>query len=78
MYAIKNGKGQKDPLYDNRGSQSFFWRDRLGIEPSGDATRLPDGFEDHGKHQLRIRPQDLKSDLHYSLHAVFLQAIFDF
>ncbi len=21
------------------------WRDRLGIEPSGDGTRLPEGFE---------------------------------
>lgn len=75
----KERRGVKKPLcMRTEGLGQFYWRDRLGIEPSGDATRLPDGFEDHGKHQLRIRPQDLNSDPHYSLRAVFLQAIFDF
>lgn len=29
----------------------------MGIEPTGDDTRLPDGFEDRGGHQLRNQPQ---------------------
>lgn len=28
----------------------------MGIEPTGDGTRLPDGFEDHGVHQYLNRP----------------------
>jgi len=28
----------------------------VGIEPTGDATRLPHGFEDRGKHQLSSAP----------------------
>nr|MBO2495624.1 hypothetical protein [Bacillota bacterium] len=31
------------------------WRERVGIEPTGDATRLPLGFEDRGGHQHPIR-----------------------
>jgi hypothetical protein len=34
------------------------WRDCLGIEPSGDGTRLPRGFEDLGKHQLNNQPRE--------------------
>ena len=41
------------------------WRDRLGIEPSGDGTRLPEGFEDLGVHQLHNRPHVF----HMSLYA---------
>lgn len=37
------------------------WRDRVGIEPTGDVTRLPEGFEDLGKHQLHIRPRMIKA-----------------
>lgn len=29
----------------------------MGIEPTGDDTRLPFGFEDHEGHQYPIRPQ---------------------
>jgi hypothetical protein len=37
----------------------IIWRDHVGIEPTGDGTRLPKGFEDPGKHQLHIWPQDM-------------------
>ena len=33
------------------------WRDRVGIEPTEDDTRLPIGFEDHEGHQFLIRPR---------------------
>lgn len=33
------------------------WRDRVGIEPTEDGTRLPNGFEDQGVHQYLIRPR---------------------
>ena len=29
----------------------YDWRDRVGIEPTEDVTRLPNGFEDQGVHQ---------------------------
>ena len=35
----------------------MIWRDRVGIEPTEDVTRLPSGFEDQGEHQFLIRPQ---------------------
>ncbi len=28
----------------------------MGIEPTGDGTRLPQGFEDPGEHQSPIQP----------------------
>ncbi len=28
----------------------------MGIEPTRDGTRLPNSFEDYGKHQLRNQP----------------------
>lgn len=34
----------------------MIWRDRVGIEPTGDVTRLPKGFEDLEGHQYPIRP----------------------
>ncbi len=34
------------------------WRDRVGIEPTGDDTRLPNGFEDQGEHQYLSRPHE--------------------
>jgi hypothetical protein len=39
-------------------SEVYNWRDCLGIEPSGDGTRLPRGFEDLGKHQLYNQPRE--------------------
>ncbi len=43
------------------------WRDRLGIEPSGDGTRLPEGFEDLGVHQHRNRPHNRSRNVFYPL-----------
>ncbi len=37
-------------------SMEWIWRDRVGIEPTGDVTRLPEGFEDLEGHQYPIRP----------------------
>ena len=34
----------------------LLWRDCVGIEPTGDGTRLPQGFEDPGGHQSPIQP----------------------
>lgn len=48
-------------------SYVLFWRDHVGIEPTGDGTRLPKGFEDPGKHQLHIWPHKFScSLLHYT------------
>ncbi len=47
------------------------WRDRLGIEPSGDGTRLPEGFEDLGVHQHRNRPHN---HLYFTRSGCIMQA----
>ncbi len=38
----------------------------MGIEPTGDGTRLPEGFEDLGKHQLHNQPHLFYGALRYS------------
>lgn len=45
----------------NEAQAKSYWRDCLGIEPSGDGTRLPGGFEDRGEHQCRSQPQGTAS-----------------
>lgn len=32
----------------------------MGIEPTGDGTRLPDGFEDRDGHQHRNQPHHIE------------------
>lgn len=44
----------------DKDSRPFHWRERVGIEPTGDATRLPLGFEDRGGHQHPIRSQSFR------------------
>ncbi len=36
-----------------------YWRDCVGIEPTGDGTRLPSGFEDRGEHQCHSQPHEV-------------------
>jgi hypothetical protein len=48
------------------------WRDCLGIEPSGDGTRLPSGFEDRGMHQQHNQPH-IMNKLYYGVDSVFFQ-----
>ncbi len=38
---------------------SMYWRDRVGIEPTGPGTQVPQGFEDPGRHQSLIQPRNL-------------------
>jgi hypothetical protein len=70
-FSKKEKRGSKHKRYDKgrsfRGSMIILkllfmedkeWRDCLGIEPSGDGTRLPRGFEDLGKHQLNNQPRE--------------------
>lgn len=35
----------------------LIWRDCVGIEPTGDCTSLPEGFEDLGVHQHHNQPR---------------------
>jgi hypothetical protein len=37
------------------GAITLPWRERMGIEPIGDAPRRPLGFEGRGRHQYSIR-----------------------
>ena len=45
------------------------WRDRVGIEPTEDGTRLPNGFEDQEEHQFLIRPQN---DMNFTSISVYM------
>ncbi|EDL65978.1 hypothetical protein BSG1_17020 [Bacillus sp. SG-1] len=50
----------------------YIWRDCLGIEPSGDGTRLPSGFEDRGMHQQHNQPHVLNK-IYYGIVLTIFQ-----
>ncbi|SDL82026.1 hypothetical protein SAMN05216244_0869 [Sediminibacillus halophilus] len=51
----------------------MYWRDCVGIEPTGDGTRLPQGFEDPGGHQSPIQPHQSLSPSLTKFIMIFLQ-----
>jgi hypothetical protein len=44
-----------------RFSSLYVWRDCVGIEPTGPGTQAPQGFEDPGRHQSPIQPQNIQA-----------------
>ena len=40
----------------------------MGIEPTGDGTRLPQGFEDPGGHQSPIQPHVVSLNLAFLVY----------